>query len=235
MKIVDLLKFLNDKAKVTFQYLKKNKKLDLLISIIGFIFIIYYQSYDVMSFFLAIVYTVPNMQLLESRVNILGVVWVITLIYIVSGQFNHSFTKSRILSTLFAFSLVMLVQGCLDEMTVFVNVLFGGWNWFLLRADEFTLIGLLMMRWAIYASIVLTLCIFGTYNLFKYLQFSKLSMFYLSIFLVIAFYGGYIHYADYGLYLGFERVWRYWLVYPEVKLLWGLFCLSIVRKSGNKT
>ena len=168
-----------------------------------------------------------------TRFNVLGVLWFVTMTIYLTVTFFRSNNILTFKEKLQRFVLhdglvsglfVLLFHDTYDEAITLQMLYVGMW--------KITLSDLLRFKVPVYTVIALIFAYFITNRKqFKSIfKFDSLS--FCSLIGLIAWYpmNSVLNIGDYTLYTGFDRLWRYWMFYPETYIFLSILMLSILRR-----
>lgn len=193
---------------------------------------------------IALAFTYLDVQ--AGRMNILGAFWFFALtmftfrrfrIYYKEGKIfqNRSSKLRRFFSYVIVFAIsgfsIFLIQMLFDDaLTTPMNLLFGSWTLVQAQAGPFTIWKLIESKWDVYIMISLIVVYFATQDFWKWFQFSKWSLLWLSIIIAYQIALSYFHIFQFRGLPEDIRIRNYWITYPEWRTLTGLFVTTIIRK-----
>ena len=194
----------------------------------------------------SLLYGIASFEVLGNKANILGFIWLLALWFVAYKRFRGHFAKGyfpqpqqsykRFLWVfavlLISFGSVFLLQLLMDDaVTTPISIAFGSWDKLMRDKGDFTLLRLFNFKWDVYGLIFSYLFFFTAARLWQFFQFTKSSL--LCLVGVIVFQvavSGMQIFGSHMFYDGWQRIWIFWLTYPEYRILSGLLFSSILKK-----
>jgi hypothetical protein len=185
---------------------------------------------------------IANCQLFFNDANIVGVLWAVALTFIGYRRLkNVDYSKLGIHATrrftwvlpfLLSVTLVVWVQDLVDIGVITpVALLFGRWVEMPAAVQPLNVVNFVVVYWNVLLTIVVFAYFYGANRFFRLLHFTWESLYWMVLIaaffvLVLACFGVW----NYNLLNGDLRTVYFWAVYPEIRVLWALFFLSVVKK-----
>lgn len=181
------------------------------------------------------------------RWNILGVFWMLILIAFTakrfSGHFNNGFFPKPLQNPrshlwnlallLFAFASTFLLQMMVDDfITDPINLCFGSWKYLAQGRGEFAILKFVNFKWDVYLVIFIYALTFSLFGIWRFYQFTKISLLCLSITVVFQILLGYYHVFYFLDLTGYARLITFWVSYPWFRIFTGFLGASIIKKPG---
>lgn len=179
---------------------------------------------------------VANCQLIFNDVNIVGVLWAVTLTLFAFHRFNQLETKKSKVHILISFFLavtsVVWINHVIDLGVVTVVAVFAGrWIEMIPIVGPLTVSSFLYVFWNVIIAILLFTVFFWQNKVFRFFHFTKQSFFLLST--MVLFYASvtaFFNVWNYNLLADPLRTTYFWGMYPGLRILWGLLFVSIIKK-----
>ena len=188
---------------------------------------------------------IANCQLVLNDVNILGASWAVLVTFLVYKRLNKfqkagfsilglkkTDSRSAIIIFLLSVTLVVWIQNIVDlGLITPVALVFGRWIEMEPLVGSLSIWSFLVVFWNVIATIVILSNFYWQKRVYKLFHFTKESFF-----LIIAML---IFYAivtktfgiwNYNLLKDPTRTIFFWVLYPEIRILWALLFLSIIKK-----
>ena len=196
-----------------------------------------------MSWIEEFLFFISSCELLENKANILGFIWLLTLMYFAYGRFKGHFENGYlpnkktnrklwiIVVFLVSFYAVFMFQLIFDDLiTTPINLLFGSWELRQPVLGPLTFLSFFSTKWDVWAILIIFAFFFYIKGLWQFFRFTKYSAIWLMLIIVFSFVVANQHWWTHLRYDGWMRVQVFWLSYPEYRILTGLFFSSILKK-----
>lgn len=184
-------------------------------------------------------YWISTLQLYGNRLNILGLIWLLSMIGYTYFQLKDPLNAFRaekgrvyinsIMMLAIAIIPVMLLHYITDEINTTIVILTGAWS-SLGGTPAPSLSSLWAMKFDVYLSIILFILASIMLDLNRFFKIRKSSIVIFTIFIIMLLYAGWIHVGDFTLYIGWDRFWRFWIFYSATYILLTLLYLSMIQK-----
>lgn len=173
-----------------------------------------------------VLYKSKDLKLESDRLNIVGVVWFIVFAsYLTFNRFHHEKYSWKLIFKNMGLSYFILyfVHEISDQPYTLISGLFHNLPMFtcLIRLA----LGAPLLLYFFYYIYIKNLA-----GIQSFLKFTKWSIFWYAMLLALYISCALLNVGDYALYSGFDRIWRFWLIYPANYALLSMFCLSITKK-----
>lgn len=185
----------------------------------------------------------------SQKMNILGVFWLISLMFIAVKRFSWQFTniqdwkkpeeKSRgylwtFAILLFTFIAVFMWQIIIDDLiTVPINLAFGSWPVMVPGRGAFSIEKLFIFKWDNYAYLAISGSLFYLAGIWKMYHFTKASLIWLSITIVDVVLLASMHVFIFITLSGYDRLFAFWVSYPWFRIFTGFLLASMIKKPGG--
>jgi len=187
---------------------------------------------------------VANCQLAGNEVNILGIIWAVMLTWFGYKRFrsfqtvgfssvglNDLPSKSVVVPILLAGSIVVWVQSIIDVGLITpIAIVFGRWVELESLVGSLSLWSFIAVYWNVLITIILFTLFFWSKGIYKLLHVTKYSL--LLLLIMIVFYASILQTFgvwNYSLLTDPLRTVFFWCVYPEIRMLWGLLFISLLK------
>lgn len=185
-----------------------------------------------------------------SKWNILGILWLGALMWMSYKRFHGHFQKgffpqpghnprSKIwvgCVIAFAFTSTFLLQMMVDDfITTPINLAFGSWYLIAPHLGPFTFLKLLEFKVDVYLGIMLYSVAFYMTSLWRFYHFTKWSMLWLSLTLILQVFLASQHIFYFLDLTGYDRIYAFWMSYPWFRIFTGLLGASLIKKPEMKT
>ncbi len=179
------------------------------------------------------------------RWNILGVLWLIALTAFTAKRFSTHFNngffpqpENRMRALLWAFAVLLfgflatfLIQMMMDDfITDPINLSFGSWIYLAKGRGDFSVLKFINFKWDVYMLIFIFSLVSYLTGIWRFYQFTKTSLFWLSATVVFQLILGSQHIFYFLALSGYERLTTFWVSYPWFRILTGFFGASIIKK-----
>lgn len=164
-------------------------------------------------------------QRVHDRINIVGIIWLICFgVFLAKQRFKPIMKwKDWIRNIAMAGIIIYLMHQITDGLLTFVYLIFGLFiPYHAIPRILFALLGISYVLYYVYIKNVAGIRVIFTLN--------KKIWSWIIIFLFFYVFMALLNVGDYSAYQGWDRIWRFWLIYPANYLLVSLSCLSITKK-----
>jgi hypothetical protein len=182
--------------------------------------------------------------------NILGVLWAAALIILAARRFSWHFTEAGwpmpsararkylwiLAMILFAVIAVFMFQILTDDLiTVPISLAFGSWKVLVPGRGDFSLWKLILFKWDNYAVLAITGSVFFLCGVWKFYQFTKASLVWLSLTVSLVILVSSFHVFTFLQLSGEARLTAFWLTYPSFRIISGFLLASMIKKPGGSS
>jgi len=184
-------------------------------------------------------YWISTLQLYGNRLNILGLIWLVSLTIYTYFQLKDPLNdfraqKGRVhisLIPMLALSIipVLLLHYITDEINTTMVILTGSWNE-LGGSNAFSLLLLWNMKFDVYLSIIALGMIAIMLDLENFFKIRKSAILWFSCLLSVFLYATLMKVGDFTLYQGQDRFWKFWIFYSLTYIILTLIYLSMIQK-----
>ncbi len=174
---------------------------------------------------------IPRLQLYGGRLNILGLIWLAGLTFFTFQTIRKPFVELRLISgkrkphwiaiMIMSCCLVLLLHFLTDELLTCLVIAAGDF-------PDASLERLWAMKNDVYLSIVAYSLTLFHYDLQRFFRVNWITVLAFSCLFLINVGAAMMHVGDYSTFEGFERQWRFWLLYPSTKGLMALGYVSML-------
>jgi len=185
---------------------------------------------------------IANCQLAGNDANIIGLLWAVALSFVGynhlrkfhSSSFGVNSKKSYfwLIPFLFSITLVVYIQDIVDITIITpIALAFGRWVEMPNYVQPLSIYNFLCVYWNVLLTIGLFTYFYLKQNFLKFLHFTRESL--ALVFGIAIFYIAITNYFgvwNYNLLVDPLRTVYFWILYPEIRILWGLLYLSILKK-----
>lgn len=182
-----------------------------------------------------------NAEIFNGSSNILGLIWLLLLMWIMYNRFKPQFREmfpKKYETKLWYFALILitfctvfLMQMMIDDLIQTpIDLIFGSWQLKAAQMGAFSLYNLLLLKWDVYSMILIYSLGFSTIGVWHFFHFDKKSGILLAAVILWIAMVAQTHYWSHLRFDGWMRIQVYWLTYPEFRILTGFFIGTIVKK-----
>lgn len=187
-------------------------------------------------------YWISGLQLWGNRLNILGLIWLGSLVAYTFYQIRKPITDLRagkgwkqlgpLRLLLLAVIPVILSHFISDEIHTFLIIGFGHFQTYM--GVPLTLQLLWATKFDVYLAILALSLMFIQLDLYTRFKWRWGFLLFGGAWMAFHVYVAFINVGDYSQYLGWERFWRFWATYPLSKSLLAFTYLSLLKRSSEK-
>lgn len=184
-----------------------------------------------------------------QKMNILGLFWFISLMFVAVKRFSWQLTNVQewkkpagkgkrylwiFAVLLFAFIAVFMWQIIIDDLiTVPINLAFGSWTVMVPGRGAFSIEKLFIFKWDNYSYLLITGLLFYLAGIWKMYHFTKASLVWLSITILDVIMLASMHVFIFITLSGYDRLFAFWVSYPWFRIFTGFLFVSMIKKPGE--
>ena len=178
---------------------------------------------------------IANMDFMNNSLNILGMIWLVALIFLACQRFNieienlggiwpklqrqRKLVRAAILFVL-AFGTIYFFQILIDDLiTTPIDLGFGSWILLQPWLGPFTIWKLFMFKVNVYLNMLLYFFFFSVCGLWPLLKFNRKSAFWLCLLIAFQLVLSIQHNYNFRSLMGAAKTFSFWESYPEFRII----------------